>query len=85
MSTEHCVCPEGYYIAICSTAVETSNPEHELEPAFALLGNIMQRFIKVSETFEPIGSGLEDNLFISRSFDATSHFESAIEDVLSLY
>jgi len=45
----------------------------------------MHRFVKVYETFEPLESGMEDNLFISKSFDATSHFESAIEDVLSLY
>jgi Rab GDP dissociation inhibitor len=39
----------------------------------------------VSELYEPVGSGREDNCFISKSYDATSHFETAANDVLSLY
>ena len=85
MSSSHCVCAEGFYIAICSTSVETETPEAELEPAFALLGEIITSFIKVYDTYEPISDGSNDNVFVSKSFDATSHFESACEDVLSLY
>lgn len=85
MSSEHCVCPEGYYIAICSTQVETNSPEAELQPAFNLLGEIMHTFTKVYDIFEPVEDGRSDNVFISKSFDATSHFETAVEDVLSLF
>jgi Rab GDP dissociation inhibitor len=85
VSSSHCVCGDGYVIAICSTQIETSSPEAELQPAFNFLGDIMVSFIKVYDTYEPVDDGRRDNLFISRSYDATSHFESACEDVLSLY
>ena len=85
VSSSHCVCAEGYYIAICSTQVETSSPEQELQPAFDLIGEIMHTFIKVYDTYEPLEDGSRDNLFVSKSYDATSHFESACEDVLGLY
>jgi Rab GDP dissociation inhibitor len=35
--------------------------------------------------YEPVASGHEDSCFISKSYDATSHFETAANDVLSLY
>ena len=85
ISSTHSVCAEGYYIAICSTQVESATPEAELEPAFNLLGEIQVSFLKVYDTFEPLDDGRADNVYISRSYDATSHFESACEDVLSLY
>jgi Rab GDP dissociation inhibitor len=85
VSSSHCVCPNGYYIAICSTTVETDTPENELQPAFVLLGEIMTTFVKVFDTYEPNEDGSRDNLFISKSYDATSHFETACEDVISLY
>ena len=72
-------------MAIISTVVETDTPEAELAPGFTLIGDVMHHFIKVYDTYEPLGTGMEDNLFISRSYDATSHFESACEDVLSLF
>lgn len=42
-------------------------------------------FITVNDTFEPVDDGKADSVFVSKSFDATSHFESACEDVLDLY
>jgi Rab GDP dissociation inhibitor len=33
----------------------------------------------------PVGDGNADNCYISKSYDATSHFETAADDVLSLY
>lgn len=85
VSSSHCVCSNGYFIAICSTQIETQSPEAELQPAFAILGEVMVSFIKVYDTFEPVDDGKRDNLYVSKSYDATSHFESACEDVLSLY
>ena len=34
---------------------------------------------------EPVTDGVENHCFISKSYDATSHFETAANDVLSLY
>ena len=43
------------------------------------------RFDSVSDLLEPVSDGLKNHCFISKSYDATSHFETAANDVLSLY
>lgn len=35
--------------------------------------------------YEPLESGLTDNIFISKSYDATSHFETTTDDVKNIY
>jgi Rab GDP dissociation inhibitor len=35
--------------------------------------------------YEPLEDGSKDNIFISRSYDASSHFESTTEDVRDIY
>jgi Rab GDP dissociation inhibitor len=35
--------------------------------------------------YEPIDSGKKDNIFISKSYDATSHFETTTDDVKDIY
>lgn len=35
----------------------------------------MRRFVSVSPIYAPASSGQQDNIFITRSYDATSHFE----------
>ena len=42
-------------------------------------------FVSVSELREPLTSGSETNLWITDSYDATSHFESASIDILNIY
>jgi|UniRef100_A0A7S4G3U7 Rab GDP dissociation inhibitor len=81
----HKVCPDGYFIALVSTTVETANPEAELAPGLKLLGPILQKFVSVSPVYEPAGNGAEDKAFISKSMDATTHFESCAIDILDLY
>lgn len=51
----------------------------------ALLGNIDEKFVEVTDVFEPNESGQRDKAFISKGYDATSHFETTVEDVLELY
>jgi len=85
VSSTHNVSAPGTFIAIVSTTVETSSPIKELEPGFALLGNIVERFDAVSDLLEPVSSGEHDKCYISTSYDATSHFETTANDVLSLY
>lgn len=80
----HCVCKNGFYIAIVSATVETDNPEKELEPAYALLGNVREKFITISDMYVPV-SDFSDNVFITNSLDPTSHFESATDNVIELY
>eukprot|EP01095_Lingulamoeba_sp_RSL-Kostka_P009955 TRINITY_DN3491_c0_g1_i1.p1 TRINITY_DN3491_c0_g1~~TRINITY_DN3491_c0_g1_i1.p1 ORF type:complete len:441 (+),score=176.11 TRINITY_DN3491_c0_g1_i1:171-1493(+) len=85
VSSSHKVAPNGKYVAIVSTTVETNNPEAECQPGIALLGSVDQKFVLISDTFAPSSDGKEDKVFISSSFDATSHFETTCEDVLDLY
>jgi Rab GDP dissociation inhibitor len=39
------------------------------------------RFVTVSPLYTPISDGKDDNVFITRSYDATSHFETVVDDV----
>lgn len=85
VSKSHEVAAEGKYVAICSTTVETDDPQAELKPALALLGPILTKFDDVVDIHEPLADGRTDNCFISKSFDATSHFETTSLDVMDLY
>jgi len=84
-SYTHCVAKNGFYIAIASTTVETNDPISELAPAINLLGPIIDRFDYVSPIYEPINDGRDNHCYISKSYDATSHFETATDDVVDLY
>jgi len=35
--------------------------------------------------YEPLESGNQDGIYISRSYDASSHFETTTDDVRDLY
>ncbi|TVY59041.1 Rab GDP-dissociation inhibitor [Lachnellula cervina] len=87
VSSAHNVCPKGYYIAIVSTIAETSANHHlELAPGFERLGRIEEKFMGPSiPLYEPLESGVNDNIFISKSYDATSHFETTTDDVKDIY
>ena len=78
VSSAHNVCPKGYYIAIVSTIAEGSSNHHlELQPGFERLGKIEEKFMGPPiPLYEPLESGRNDNIFISKSYDATSHFET---------
>jgi Rab GDP dissociation inhibitor len=78
VSSAHNVCPKGYYVAIVSTIAETDANHHlELEPGFERLGEVEERFFgPPTPLYEPVESGEKDNVYISRSYDATSHFET---------
>lgn len=84
-SFAHNVAPQGKYLAMVSTTVETGDPIGELKHGIDLLGPVDERFDAVSDLYEPTGDGSSDNVFISRSYDATSHFETTCADVLDLY
>jgi len=79
------VCMNGKYIAIVSTTVETGDPEKEIQVALNLINPIEEKFISISEVKEPLASGKEDNIFISKTYDASSHFQTTSLDVLDMY
>lgn len=68
-----------------STTVETDNPESEISPGLALLAPIHQKFVSVSDYYEPTDKGLQSQVFISESYDATTHFETTCLDVLDIF
>jgi len=85
VSSTHCVANKGFYLASVSTTVETSNPERELLPGLKLLEPIREKFVTVSDLLEPVDDGSKSQLFLSKSYDATSHFETTCIDVLDIF
>ena len=53
--------------------------------AFDIIGKVQYKFTKISERYEVKKGNPNDGVYISNSFDATSHFESETENVLELY
>lgn len=85
VSYAHLICGQGYYVAMVSTMVESSTPEQEIQPALNLLGPILDMFVSVSTVYEPLEDGKTSNVWISKSYDPSSHFEVASEDILQIY
>ena len=50
-----------------------------------MLGSLEEKFVEVTDIMEPLSSGQQDKAFISKGYDATSHFETEMDDVLQLY
>jgi Rab GDP dissociation inhibitor len=85
VSANHCVSAKGYYIAMVSATVESDSPENEIQPAIKLLGSILEMFVSVSDSYAPLESGKDSGLWITRSYDPSSHFEIAADDILDIY
>ena len=39
----------------------------------------------MTDLYEPIADGTKDHCYISKSYDATSHFETTTDDVKDIY
>jgi len=85
ISSEFFVVPKGKYMAIVSTNMEGDDPLKECGQGLALLGSIEQQFVSVLDQLEPTDDGTKDQVFVSTSYDGTSHFETTSEDVLNVY
>ncbi|PWN95016.1 rab GTPase activator [Tilletiopsis washingtonensis] len=85
LSSAQNICANGLYVAQVSTIVESSTPELELKPGLDLLGPIYEKFLQISPLEEPINSGADDKIFITRSLDSQSHFESLVDDVRDVW
>ncbi|XP_076858104.1 rab GDP dissociation inhibitor beta [Brachyhypopomus gauderio] len=85
VSYAHNVAPDGKYIAVVSTTIETSNPEKEVQLGLSLLEPIEQKFVSISNLMVPIDDGRWSQIFVSRSYDATAHFEMECEDINDLF
>ena len=96
VSFHHKIAAEGKYVAVCSTKLKVKAniddakqqafvATRELRPALSLLGGSVEYFFWVSDYYEPTGNGEDDNIFISKSYDPSTHFESATNEVLQTY
>eukprot|EP00930_Biecheleria_cincta_P092258 TRINITY_DN820_c0_g1_i3.p1 TRINITY_DN820_c0_g1~~TRINITY_DN820_c0_g1_i3.p1 ORF type:complete len:490 (-),score=99.92 TRINITY_DN820_c0_g1_i3:180-1547(-) len=85
ISHAHCIAAKDKYVAIVSTVIETPNPEKEIEPALKLLGPILQKFIQTSEVRVPVTDPSKDGVFVTASYDPSSHFEDASTEVLRMW
>lgn len=84
-SYTHNVAAKGKYIAFVTTEAETDQPEVELKPGINLLGPVDEIFYDTYDRYEPTNGSAADSCFISTSYDATTHFESTVKDVIALY
>lgn len=85
ISYTHNIAGNGKYVAIVSTMVETADPENEIKPALDLLNPIEQKFPSISDLYHPTDLGTDSQIFISRSYDATTHFETTCDDIKDIY
>jgi len=89
LDSSHNVVPKGKWLGMVSTTVETATPEKELEAGLVILGgkdgNIITRFTAVAPMLVPKAGASDDGIFLTESYDATSHFETACLDVLKVY
>jgi len=85
LGQSNCVAPKDKYVVIVSSTVETQEPVKELAPALKLLGKPDKIFALLNNVYEPTNDFTKDGCFISTSFDATSHFETSVADVLKIY
>jgi len=85
VSSTHNVCAKDVYVAIVSTIIESDKPELEIKPGLDLLGPIHDKFVSVTPLYTPTADGAADNIFITKSYDATSHFETVVEDVQDVW
>jgi len=92
VSYAHKVCAPNKWIAVISTNQEnlsaqpgSEQEKAELAPALNLLGKIDELFVESVPNYQPIQDGRESQVFVTSSYDATSHFESATNEVIDLY
>lgn len=85
VSSSHEVAPPGHFIVLVSTQVETGDPKAELAPGISMLGPVLHQFWSVDPLFVPTNEPIKEGIHISRSYDATSHFETIANDVIRIY
>lgn len=85
LSNQNQVSAKDYYLGFVSTTVESNNPEAELAAGLKILEPIEYKFVSVKDVFHPTDDGKESQIFISKSYDATSHFETTCQDIKDIY
>jgi Rab GDP dissociation inhibitor len=93
-SSPHKVAPAGKYIIFCSTIIEgpatgacEGIAQRELAAGLELISaaSPAKMFYDMYDLMVPVEAGSQSKVYISESYDATSHFETTITDVLAMY
>jgi len=86
------VAPQGKQLVFVSTNVEgpTDGPveaiaQRELSAGLSQLTGVVKIFYDMYDQHTPLSDGSKDRVFLTQSFDPTTHFETAITDVLEVY
>jgi len=87
ISYAHNIAPKGKFIAICSTTVETGNPEQELTIAYQTIGPVLEKFVSVVDQLEQTDAAADaqKGLFVTSTYDATTEFETSCDDILAVF
>ena len=86
LSANHKTTPDGKYLALVSTTVETDSPEAELRAGMELLGDaVLESFLTIDDQYQPKEDGKKDRCYITKTYDATTHFETTVDDVYDVY
>jgi len=84
-SYTHNIAPKGKFIAFVSAEAESDDIQSELKAGIDLLGPVDELFFDMYDRYEPVNEPSLDSCFISTSYDATTHFETTVTDVLNMY
>merc|ERR1719305_34598 len=81
VSQAHNVAAKGHWVAVVSTLMENdqTTAEAELALGLELCGERLETFIATEDLMVPIADGRGDNVFISTSYDATTHFQTTFQ------
>ncbi|KAF0990687.1 hypothetical protein HZS_3282 [Henneguya salminicola] len=85
ISSDFNICPPNMFVAIVASIVESQDPKIDIKVGLDLLNPITEQFFSTYDVYEPLADGTSDNVFISKSYDATTHFETAISDIDDLW
>ena len=85
LGSEFGVCPEGKYLSIISSIVETENPLEELKIPLSFLEDIEQQFVYITDLYEVASATKQDNIYVTNSLDPMSHFEKATQEVIDIW
>lgn len=88
VSHEQKIAPKPVHVVMISGNVSSDDEKtakSELKVARALVGKALQEFFEVSPLYAPSGEVGKDNVWISSSYDATSHWQTTISEVLAMF
>jgi len=81
-------CPSDRLVAVISSNVYTENPKKELKPAVELFDQdrVLANYGILTDLYEPVQKNVEGtNVFITKTMNATTHFEDCSKEVIALY